>query len=43
MSGQVDSVDIADQKEFQEMRRRAILSCVIGNFMELYDFTLYGC
>jgi MHS family proline/betaine transporter-like MFS transporter len=24
------------------MRRRAILSCVIGNFMELYDFTLYG-
>ena len=42
MSGQVDSVDIADQKEFQEMRRRAILSCVIGNFMELYDFTLYG-
>ena len=24
------------------MRRRAILSCVVGNFMELYDFTLYG-
>jgi len=24
------------------MRRRAILSCLIGNFMELYDFTLYG-
>ncbi len=43
MSGQVDSLAlVAGQKELQDMRRRAILSCVIGNFMELYDFTLYG-
>jgi len=43
MSGQVNSLAVvAGQKELQDMRRRAILSCVIGNFMELYDFTLYG-
>ena len=23
-------------------RRRAILSCAIGNFFELFDFTIYG-
>src|SRR5664280_2309512 len=28
--------------EMLSMRRRAIMSCVVGNFMELYDFTLYG-
>src|SRR4051812_38748052 len=26
----------------ESMRRRAILSCLVGNFLELYDFTLYG-
>src|SRR4051812_43971777 len=26
----------------EAMRRRAILSCLVGNFLELYDFTLYG-
>jgi MFS transporter, MHS family, proline/betaine transporter len=24
------------------MRRRAVLACLTGNFLELYDFTLYG-
>src|SRR5579862_1020306 len=24
------------------IRRRAILSCAIGNFFELFDFTIYG-
>src|SRR5665213_3589708 len=24
------------------VRRRAILSCAIGNFFELFDFTIYG-
>ena len=43
MSGQAGASAVtASQEEFQDMRRRAILSCVIGNFMELYDFTLYG-
>jgi MHS family proline/betaine transporter-like MFS transporter len=28
--------------DFAAMRRRAIMSCVIGNFLELYDFTLYA-
>src|ERR1700750_635312 len=24
------------------LRRRAIMSCMIGNFLEIYDFTVYG-
>jgi MFS transporter, MHS family, proline/betaine transporter len=32
-------VDIAD---LASIRRRAILSCAIGNFFELFDFTIYG-
>jgi MFS transporter, MHS family, proline/betaine transporter len=28
--------------EFALARRRAILSCAIGNFFELFDFTIYG-
>jgi MHS family proline/betaine transporter-like MFS transporter len=26
----------------QSVRRRAILSCAVGNFFELFDFTIYG-
>ncbi len=26
----------------EALRRRAILSCMIGNFLEIYDFTVYG-
>ena len=33
---------LAEPDRIAQMRRRAILSCLIGNFMELYDFTLYG-
>jgi MHS family proline/betaine transporter-like MFS transporter len=32
----IDAADIAS------VRRRAILSCAIGNFFELFDFTIYG-
>src|ERR1700727_3217053 len=28
--------------QFAVVRRRAILSCAIGNFFELFDFTIYG-
>ena len=28
--------------ELGAARRRAILSCAIGNFFELFDFTIYG-
>ena len=28
--------------ELGAVRRRAILSCAIGNFFELFDFTIYG-
>ena len=31
-----------DTGELAAMRRRAILSCAIGNFFELFDFTIYG-
>src|ERR1700729_87520 len=28
--------------DLARLRRRAILSCAIGNFFELFDFTIYG-
>ncbi len=31
-----------DSAELATIRRRAILSCAIGNFFELFDFTIYG-
>ncbi len=31
------------EAELRDVRRRAILSCAIGNFFELFDFTIYGC
>lgn len=43
MPGATTAVDAsADFSERAAMRRRAILSCLVGNFLELYDFTLYG-
>jgi MHS family proline/betaine transporter-like MFS transporter len=32
----------ADLAGLASIRRRAILSCAIGNFFELFDFTIYG-
>ena len=32
----------ADLADLASIRRRAILSCAIGNFFELFDFTIYG-
>jgi MHS family proline/betaine transporter-like MFS transporter len=31
-----------DAHQLAVVRRRAILSCAIGNFFELFDFTIYG-
>jgi MHS family proline/betaine transporter-like MFS transporter len=31
-----------DARELAAVRRRAILSCAVGNFFELFDFTIYG-
>ena len=31
-----------DTAQMSAVRRRAILSCAIGNFFELFDFTIYG-
>ena len=31
-----------DTAQMSVVRRRAILSCAIGNFFELFDFTIYG-
>jgi MHS family proline/betaine transporter-like MFS transporter len=31
-----------DVGQLASLRRRAILSCAIGNFFELFDFTIYG-
>ncbi|MFI5012337.1 MAG: MFS transporter [Hyphomicrobiales bacterium] len=30
------------QVDIETLRRRAIISCMIGNFLELFDFTIYG-
>ena len=32
----------ADAATMAAIRRRAILSCAVGNFFELFDFTIYG-
>src|SRR3954452_3157533 len=43
MPGATTSLEAAAGHTPREaMRRRAILSCLVGNFLELYDFTLYG-
>src|ERR1700734_1770061 len=34
--------DGIDAASLAGIRRRAILSCAIGNFFELFDFTIYG-
>lgn len=31
-----------DKTQLASVRRRAVLSCAIGNFFELFDFTIYG-
>src|ERR1700736_5976308 len=31
-----------DESQLAQIRRRAILACAIGNFFELFDFTIYG-
>jgi MHS family proline/betaine transporter-like MFS transporter len=28
--------------DMQRLRRRAIVSCAVGNFVELFDFVIYG-
>jgi MHS family proline/betaine transporter-like MFS transporter len=34
--------DSLDAGQLATVRRRAILSCAVGNFFELFDFTIYG-
>jgi MFS transporter, MHS family, proline/betaine transporter len=31
-----------NEAQLASIRRRAILACAIGNFFELFDFTIYG-
>jgi len=33
---------VASLNHLASVRRRAILSCAVGNFFELFDFTIYG-
>jgi MFS transporter, MHS family, proline/betaine transporter len=35
-------IAMGDDVQLSFIRRRAILSCAIGNFFELFDFTIYG-
>ena len=37
-----DVAALSDAASLAGIRRRAILSCAIGNFFELFDFTIYG-
>lgn len=34
--------DAGSTADFERIRRRAILSCAIGNFVELFDFLIFG-
>jgi MFS transporter, MHS family, proline/betaine transporter len=38
----VNEIATIDARQRASARRRAILSCAIGNFFELFDFTIYG-
>lgn len=38
----VDGLITPETADLAMVRRRAILSCAIGNFFELFDFTIYG-
>jgi MFS transporter, MHS family, proline/betaine transporter len=42
MSDQVAIAYPPGASDLASLRRRAILSCAIGNFFELFDFTIYG-
>jgi MHS family proline/betaine transporter-like MFS transporter len=43
MSGAKAALDFAiSRDELEAMRRRAIMSCLVGNFLEIFDFTIYG-
>jgi MHS family proline/betaine transporter-like MFS transporter len=42
MSEELSVQDVFTERELAAVRRRAILSCAIGNFFELFDFTIYG-
>src|SRR6201998_1724454 len=36
------SVADAPSADYARIRRRAIISCALGNFVELYDFLIFG-
>ena len=42
MADAAATLDDTDAAGLASIRRRAILSCAIGNFFELFDFTIYG-
>lgn len=42
MADAAATLDDIDAAGLASIRRRAILSCAIGNFFELFDFTIYG-
>src|ERR1700728_4399757 len=42
MADATATLDGVDAAGLASIRRRAILSCAIGNFFELFDFTIYG-
>ncbi len=34
--------EVVPDVAMESMRRRAILSCIVGNFFEMFDFSIYG-
>lgn len=42
MADAVTAFNDIDAASLASIRRRAVLSCAIGNFFELFDFTIYG-
>ena len=41
-SGAILSSSVIQSAEYVQIRRRAVISCAVGNFVELFDFLIFG-
>src|ERR1700688_4559326 len=41
-SGAILSSGVIQSAEYVQIRRRAVISCAVGNFVELFDFLIFG-
>jgi MHS family proline/betaine transporter-like MFS transporter len=41
-SAAIRANDVLQSAEYAQIRRRAVISCAVGNFVELFDFMIFG-